>query len=303
MTEANPQGRSIDDLMLAMDVVDTLRHRHLLIERELDAEAREETLLERLKAIYAAQGIDVPDRVLAEGVAALKEDRFRYIPPRPGLAVSLARLYVQRRRWLPALLITLALVASVWVGYSLLVSGPRHRELAALPMDLAQARDAVLDSASSAEPPLRAEQLYDLGMTALSTKKMAKARSALEDLLLLQAQLEEVYELHVVSRPNERSGFWRVPDINSNARNYYLVVEAVGPQGDILKKSVRNEEDGRTYTVNQWGLRVSKQAYAKIAADKQDDGIIQDRAVAVKRRGELDPHYLIPSTGATVTKW
>ena len=61
----------LNDLMLAMDVVDTLRHGETLVERELSAEDRRKRMIERLREIYRQQGITVPDRVLAEGVAAL----------------------------------------------------------------------------------------------------------------------------------------------------------------------------------------------------------------------------------------
>ena len=303
MSEAAAQGRSIDDVMLAMDVVDTLRHRQLMVERELDAGEREEHLLQRLKAIYAAQGIDVPDHVLAEGVAALREDRFRYTAPAPGFKVSMAKLYVKRGRWMPPLLIGLAVTAVLLLGYGLLVSGPAQRERAAIPTELARVRDAVAETASSEQGPERARQLYDLGMSAIASDDLDKARSTLADLRSLRVRQDAVYELNIVSRPGERSGFFRIPDVNSGARNYYLVVEAVGPQGDVLEQSIRNEEDGKTYTVKKWGLRVSKSAYDKVAADKKDDGIVQNRRVAEKRRGELEPVYVIPSTGAAVTKW
>ena len=49
-TEKHP----LDEVMLAMDVVDTLRHRALLVERELHAEDRDQKLLERLRELYAA---------------------------------------------------------------------------------------------------------------------------------------------------------------------------------------------------------------------------------------------------------
>jgi uncharacterized protein DUF6384 len=74
---------TLDDLMLAMDVVDTLRHRERLVERELNEEVREEQLIERLRALYKSQGMDVPDSVIAEGVKALKDSRFVYTPPKP----------------------------------------------------------------------------------------------------------------------------------------------------------------------------------------------------------------------------
>ena len=63
----------LDDVMLAMDVVDTLRHEQNLVARELGATAREAELIERLRKIYHDQGIEVPDHILKEGVKALAE--------------------------------------------------------------------------------------------------------------------------------------------------------------------------------------------------------------------------------------
>ena len=89
----------LDDLMLAMDVVDTLRHERRLVERELTSGDRDRHLIERLRGIYASQGIDVADDVLVQGVGALREDRFAYTPPAPGLKRSLQVAYVNRGRW------------------------------------------------------------------------------------------------------------------------------------------------------------------------------------------------------------
>ena len=52
----------LDDLMLAMDVVDTLRHDQRVVERELSAGRLDETLIKRLREIYKSQGIKVPTR-------------------------------------------------------------------------------------------------------------------------------------------------------------------------------------------------------------------------------------------------
>jgi len=94
-----------------------------------------------------------------------------------------------------------------------------------------------------------------------------------------------------------------MPEHNPNARNYYIIVEAVTADDRTLTLPVRNEEDGRTYNVSKWGLRVDKQLYHQIAADKQDDGIIQNRDFGVKRRGLLAPEYVMPTTGAAITTW
>ncbi len=70
-----------------------------------------------------------------------------------------------------------------------------------------------------------------------------------------------------------------------------------------VKVPVVNEESGRTERVSQWGLRVEEDVFRRIAADKQDDGIIQRREFGVKRSGQLQPDYRIPTTGAAITRW
>jgi Family of unknown function (DUF6384) len=298
-TEKHP----LDEVMLAMDVVDTLRHRALLVERELHAEDRDQKLLERLRELYAAQGLEVPEHVLQEGVRALREDRFTYKPPAPGLGVTLARLYIHRARWAKGLLAMVALVAVIWGGYTLFVSGPQARRLAAIPRVIEAERQTIVQEAAEADVKARAEQLAAAGKVALQEGKPATAERAISELQDLWAQLEQTYELHIVSRPDERSGVWRVPQRSPQARNFYIIVEAVTPDSRILEVPVTNEEDGKTYMVNKWGLRVDEQLFRQIAADKQDDGIIQNRRFGIKRRGALVPEYLMPTTGAAITSW
>ncbi|MGB5442051.1 MAG: DUF6384 family protein [Gammaproteobacteria bacterium] len=293
----------LDEVMLAMDVVDTLRHRQLLVERELNTETREQTLIKRLREIYAAQGIDVPDHVLAEGVAALDEERFVYTPPEPGWRVTLAHIYITRGVWGKALLAMLAIIIAVVIVYTTMISGPQQRRLAALPDELATQRQAVLELTELPEARERAQQYLIQGQAALREEDTDAAGEALVSLKQLRAQLEREYTISIISRPGEASGIWRVPDVNTNARNYYIIVEAVTADGNTLTLPVRNEEDGKTYEVNKWALRVSEQLYQQIAADKSDDGIIQQRDFGKKRRGQLAPDYVIATTGAALTDW
>ena len=106
-----------------------------------------------------------------------------------------------------------------------------------------------------------------------------------------------------MSRPGETSGFWREPDVNRAARNYYLVVEAIAPNGEALRLPIVNEEDQRTRGVRAWGLRVDQATFERAVADKSDDGIIQNNLVGRKRRGFLEREYTVPTTGAAVTEW
>ena len=293
----------LNDVMLAMDVVDTLRHRQLLVERELNTEAREQTLIKRLREIYAAQGIDVPDHILAEGVAALDEERFVYTPPEPGWRVTLAHLYITRGTWGKALLAILAMIIAVAIVYTTMISGPQQRRLAALPGELATQRQAIIELTEVPEARERAQQYLVQGQAALREEDADAAGKAVVSLKELRAQLEQEYTVRIISRPGESSGVWRMPDVNTDARNYYLIVEAVTADGSTLTLPVRNEEDGKVYKVNKWALRVSEQLYEQIAADKSDDGIIQQRDFGVKRRGQLAPDYAMPTTGAALTDW
>lgn len=104
----------LSKVMLAMDVVDTLRHHRSIVETELNEDVRERALIERVRAIYEAQGIDVPDEVIREGVEALARDRFTYKPPERTLAVRLAELYVRRGFYAKIALVLLALGGAVW---------------------------------------------------------------------------------------------------------------------------------------------------------------------------------------------
>lgn len=303
---ARPVARApapLDEVMLAMDVVDTLRHRELLVERELGTEERERRLVERLREIYSSQGIEVSDEVLAQGVAALRDERFVYVPPAPGPGRVLARLYVTRGRWGRWVGGIAAIAGAALLSYQLFVRGPELRAIAALPADLATAYSNVADFAEDPVAVREANELLQAGKAALARSDHDAAREAVADLGELRQALAREYELRVVSRPGELSGVWRVPDINPESLNYYLIVEPVAPDGSRLTVPVRNEEDGRIERVSRFGLRVDEATFQRVARDKRDDGIIQQNVVGVKRRGELDPEYRVATSGAAITEW
>lgn len=420
---AMPEKAPLDEVMLAMDVVDTLRHRKVLIDRELNADAREQNLIQRLRELYASQGIEVTDEILAEGVQALQEDRFRYTPTPGGFQTMLARIYIERGKWgrrIGVLLLLLVLVrggiylfvdvpanheaeqqllslnqsiqqsgqalvamdsrrdrlqrqldqalggvSSEWAQASrtletgarqaLLEAGEKLRaareielrgpladtsdsaqrldsqqqlqhqqvfldaaakrldtaqaevgkilELGSLPIALAAERDSILQAARVDEAKTQARTLYADASAALIAGDIDTARSKYAQLKALRAQLALQYRLRIVSQDGERSGVWRIPDQNPDAKNYYLIVEAIGPDGKPLSMPILNEEDGQTYQVKKWGLRVSQGLFQKVAADKRDDGIIQMRELGRKAQGELQAELSIKTDGASITSW
>lgn len=316
ITPAPP--RNLDELMLAMDVVDTLRHQDNLVARELNEGEREAELLSRLRQIYHGQGIQVPDRVLLEGVEALKESRFVYTPPAPGLGTSLAKLWISRGRIGKGLL---GAVAALGIGvgaYQVGVVQPAERraieqqaaaerarvDLAErLPAALERAQEDALNEAKVPAARTRAEALASDGRAALNRRDAAGVQKAITDLETLRADLRRQYTLRIVSRPNEPSGVFRVPERNRNARNFYLVVEPVTPEGQVISLPVTSEENGRTATVSKWGVRVNEATFEQIRRDKSDDGIVQRNRVGEKRRGELDVTWLMPVIGGTILEW
>jgi hypothetical protein len=376
-TAAPPeQPQTLDDLMIAMDVVDTLRHREDLVARELDEEGREAELIERLKTIYHEQGIDVPDKVLADGVRALKESRFVYTPPPAGWKRSLLTVWAKRNTYgkrLGALVLVLA--GAAWAWYFMvarparLVQEQARIELTqTLPKALQQAHAEVLAIATDAAAKENADTLLADGqrlirngdragvarinaelvalrhkitgdvalakalrqshaeVLAVATDQAAKqkANALLADgerairsgnpsgvsktnagLLALRDDLTREFKLTIVSRPGEPSMVWRVPPrkLQSRAKNYYLIVEAVAPNGHKIALPIRSEETGETETVTKFGVRVPEAAFEAVRRDKADDGIVQKNVVGVRKRGSLAIDYQMPFEGGYITKW
>ena len=310
-TAVGASAPKLDDLMLAMDVVDTLRHDQRLVERELSADASDEALIKRLREVYKGQGIEVPDRVLEEGVKALKEKRFSYEPPRPSLARSLALLWIGRARTGKILLGAFLALLAAWLAYDFFVVRPQRlaqRQAAAeiaeiLPRTLASGYADVLRETKVDAATQYAARLLADGKAALARGDAAGARKAAADMEVLLGDPRAEFMLRIVNRPGEASGVWREPMINTRARNDYLIVEAIAPDGKVLSLPILNEETGVTSTVDKWGVRVSNDVFEKVLLDKRDNGIIERNIVGQKKRGSLDVEYAMPMLGGTITKW
>jgi hypothetical protein len=148
-----------------------------------------------------------------------------------------------------------------------------------------------------------AERLVAEGLAAAKAGDLEAAQGKAAALSALRQMLEQEYVIRIVGRPGQRSGVFRIPDANPDARNYYLIVEAVDASGRPVKVQVTSEEQGKTDFVETWGMRVGAEEFERVRADKQDDGIIQKNRVGVKRRGYLQPDYTIPIQGGAILEW
>lgn len=302
----------LNDVLIAMDVVDTIRHDKDLVERELNDDVRRKDLIDRLREIYRGQGIEVPDAILEDGVKALEEGRFTYTPPPAGnLSTRLAKLYVTRGQWGRYVGGAVAAVALAWLGNYVVFERPKLLEQQAVVSELKERIPASLgklskDIATEARDPAiaaSADALVKQGLNAASSANLKEARAAEVALTDTLQQLRAVYEIKIINRRGEVSGLWRIPRSNPNAYNYYLVVEAIGGDGKPVPLWITNEETGRREMVNTWGVRVPREVLERVRIDKQDDGIIQNAVVGRKERGLITPTWSIKTLGGAITKW
>ena len=312
-SEAAASGtRPLDDVLMAMDVVDTLRHRERIVSRELDSEGREAELIGRLKEIYAAQGIDVPERILRDGVKALEERRFVYEPPKRSLQVALARAYVARDRWLKPVLAGLAAVVVLGLGWQFGYAMPKAQRAQAMQVELnetlperARRLLAQIEAAATEDGVSELAQAHVRALDAAAQRgNLADARASVAALERLKGDIEAVYVVRVVYGPGEPySGVFRIPDDVPDARNYYLIVEAVDAAGRPVEVPVSSEEDRRSARVTRWGQRVAESAFERVAADKSDDQIIQAAVIGRKPAGRLRPVWDVATPGGAILEW
>jgi hypothetical protein len=300
---ATADPRKLDDVLLAMDVVDTLRHRERLVDMELNAQAREEQLVARLKEIYGAQGIEVPEKILKDGVKALEEQRFVYKPPENSFSVKMAKLYVRRKHWLPAATTFTGAVIALVVGWQVLWAMPQAAEWNSMPGEfsrvLKQGQDLAVEPAVDADLASVAAE----GQRAIANDNHGIARKQLAMLKDMNEQLALDYNLRIVSRQGEDTGFARQSRTNPQIENFYILVEGVSRDGRVLKVPVTNEETQTTKRVTMWAQRVTEETFDRIVTDKKTDLIVQNDILGRKERGYLKPTFDMPVAGGAITDW
>lgn len=291
------QQQDWDKVMLAMDVVDTLRHQEAELDRLVNQQTDDKALVERVKNIYQAQGITVEERVIRDAVTAIKEERFNYNPPQRGFKRKLAEKWVTRKKWRKKATMVgaaAAIFGTVIVADQVHEAGADERlqELVAQASVIAQtpaAKSAIENAASNARIALALDD--------------GTANEKIAQLEALTAVISQSYRLRIVSSPGEQSAVFRYPPNNRSQKNHYLIVDAVGMNGKPLDVHVQSEEDNSSEQRSRFAVRVSEQAYEAVKRDKLDDGIIQNNIVGEKAAGALKPQYRMDSSGAVIFEW
>ncbi len=141
---------------------------------------------------------------------------------------------------------------------------------------------------------------------AAALKAIADSQLAARDADGLGETVRRYEELHTLLAAEceivVTGGVWRYSNDDPGIRNYYLLVQALGSDGQPVPFSIRNEETGVTRRVSVWGERVPQEVYDRVGADKQDNGIIDDEEFGFKRRGFITAERRYPDVGQ-ITEW
>lgn len=172
----------------------------------------------------------------------------------------------------------------------------RHARLGAIEADVVRLHAAVL--AEAAEDLVR-ERAGELA-------REAESRIAARDLDGLDAAARGYRDLLDAVSTEYRivvtGGVWRYPGNARDIRNHYLLVQALGTDGEPVPVTIRSEENGETRRVRQWGERVPQEVYDRVAADRADNGIIDDEQFGFKARGFVTVERRYADIGQ-ITEW
>ncbi|WP_329849400.1 DUF6384 family protein [Stenotrophomonas pavanii] len=175
--------------------------------------------------------------------------------------------------------------------------------LAALNDRLARLKADGLATGVAGEDRKRFERALDQAARLIRVETLAEAGPALDEVSQLVGLLSQTLVYRIVNRDDERTGVWRYNEKANGGRNYYLVAEALDEAGNAAELPIRNEETGKEERVSVFAVRVPQATYNRVAADKQDNGIIEDDLIGSKPRGSLSPRFRMPTTGGYITEW
>lgn len=88
------QTPSLEESLVVMDIADRLRRRQDRLAQASDVQARRDALRQRLRSLYARQGIDIDEATLEKAIEQSLDQRLTHTQP-SGFSAMLARAYVR----------------------------------------------------------------------------------------------------------------------------------------------------------------------------------------------------------------
>lgn len=109
-------------------------------------------------------------------------------------------------------------------------------------------------------------------------------------------------QIKVVDRMTQRSSVQRT-DPQSGAAVWYLIVEAVTPNGQIFPIQFQDSVSGKMVTAKTFGIRVSEKEYRRVKKELASMGRISDRLIGEKPIGRIQFTYSRPVMSGMIAEW
>lgn len=330
---------TVDEMLRVMDVSTELRKQRETVEKEFAVDETRAMLRERLLAATSITGERVSEVEVDTAIAQYFDTLYTYREPPRSMNVTLAHLYVRRGQLSVTMVMVLALTGVGWYmlhssagAFSRTARSSRQAvQQATSPADLskrlqnnAKERAAELEQsvremtdriravARDAGIPQEIKRLLgelDVAKQQLDVKSLTDLSQRTMSLL---NQLNEVYEVRIVSGANDKSGIDRYFTDADGKRvsGYYVIVEARDASGQALTRTIRSAETDQVERVTRWAERVPQEVYDRIRADKKADGVLDETLFAVKQRGDRNEEIKLVGSDTQplarlgqITKW
>ena len=155
--------------------------------------------------------------------------------------------------------------------------------LVTLPPQVEKFYASIKAVAKEAEALSLADSLYKEAKAQIASVNAEGLRQTLVRFHQTESVLNQEYEIRVVAGVKRNYTDQR----GRRQAGAYVIVEAVAPSGQILERSILDEEQKRTVTVRRWGERVPESVFQSVRRDKEDNGRIDNYQFGKKQRGYL----------------
>jgi len=293
----HPDALSVQEMLRIMDVATTLRLDRELVEEQLNVEELKERLKERMLAASKVTGENVTPEEVDLAIRQYYDNLHTFHEPKRGLALAIAYLWILRGRLLEGLLFVAVCAGLIGViFFSPSFGGGKAHIVNSLAKAIWQEEANVKALAIDPGVAPRVARLHDEAAVYRSKQDAEGLRSVQKSLEEIEAALVREYSIRVVSGPGRKSAIDRYFTDAQGKRvsGYYLIVEARSPNGTTIPLRIHNDENNTDQVVTTWGERVPEAVYNRLKQDKQSDGILNETAFAVKRKGMLDEEITMP---------
>jgi hypothetical protein len=279
-------------MLRIMDMARAMRDERATVERELNVEETRELLRKKLLSSTEISGDVLRPEEVDIAIDQYFASLHTYRDPPLNWAVFWAHVYVRRWGVLASLLVLTLVSIGLWRTVPSMTPAARNeRQVVAAKTNVGALARSVQAEAVEPAAQERAAQLAREVEAATANNNANQLHNLEAKLLSLRQQLNEEYEVHIVSDRGRKSAIDRYFG-KLNASNltkepaWYVIVEAHNSRGQLMTQSIRNSETGKLQSVTTWAERVPQEVYERLKADKKD-GVLNETLFSVKERGYL----------------